>query len=376
MIDALPFDLPFKEACEYFASKGIAVSPDSWKDIWQQANARSFTAAQVTSMEALTDIKGALQKALDEGTSLADFKSALRPVLESKGWFAPEGEKARTIGPDGEPMKRLNGWRLDTIYQTNLQAAYSVGRFQQMKETAEARPYWQYMAIVDSRTRYEHAAQNGKVYDYRHPFWNEWYPPNGFNCRCYVKALSGEDLGERNLSAETRGVNVHPDEGWRYNVGQAGLDAWQPDLDGYAGVLASQYVADEISSPSFERFFDGSTAGSFPVAILDDALQAAIGSQSQVVSLSSQTLAKNRGRHPELAISDYRLLPDIVDTAQLIVQDGDNTFVFLRTGDKVYFGAIKTTQTGRANFLTSFRLARESDIESIKKRGKVLRDLL
>jgi SPP1 gp7 family putative phage head morphogenesis protein len=230
MPEVLPFDLPFQEAIDYFKAKGIEISPDSWRDVWQAANARSFTVARVTSADVLGDIKAAVQKAADEGMSLGDFKKSLRPTLEARGWLAPEGEKAITIGPDGEHIKRLNGWRLDTIYQTNLQAAYSVGRYQQMTETAQTRPYWQYMAIMDSRTRYEHAAMNGKVYDYRHPFWNEWYPPNGFNCRCYVKALSGEDLAERNLSAETKGVNVHPDDGWNYNVGEAGLaTGWDPN---------------------------------------------------------------------------------------------------------------------------------------------------
>lgn len=69
-------------------------------------------------------------------------------------------------------------------------------------------------------------------------------------------------------------------------------------------------------------------------------------------------------------------LPDIINRAHLIVQDKDNTFVFLRIGEKVYYGSIKTTLSGKANFLTSLRLARESDIEKIKKKGKILKDEL
>lgn len=94
-----------------------------------------------------------------------------------------------------------------------------------MMEVADARPLWQYRAIMDSRTRPAHAAMNGKVYDYRHPIWNTWYPPNGFNCRCYVKSLSLDQAKERGLEAQTLGVNEKPDDGWDYNVGREGLGA-------------------------------------------------------------------------------------------------------------------------------------------------------
>jgi hypothetical protein len=40
-------------------------------------------------------------------------------------------------------------------------------------------------------------------------------------------------MEERGLTEETQGVAERPDEGWRYNVGKAGLAAWQPDLSGY-----------------------------------------------------------------------------------------------------------------------------------------------
>lgn len=224
MADVLPFDLPFKEAIDYFASKGVTISADSWRDVWQDANARSFTVAQVTSMDVLVDIKGAVQKALDEGTTLRDFKDGLRPLLEQKGWFAPVGEAAKTIGPDGEEIKRLTGWRLDNIFQTNVQTAYSVGRYQQQMEVVEARQFWHYNAVLDQVTRPDHAEQNGKIYDYRHPFWDMWYPQNGFFCRCYVTTLSAEDVGERGLEVETKGTDRLPDEGWRYNVGAAGIN--------------------------------------------------------------------------------------------------------------------------------------------------------
>lgn len=40
-------------------------------------------------------------------------------------------------------------------------------------------------------------------------------------------------MKERGLKEEKRGTDAKPDEGWRYNPGKAGLDAWKPDLAQY-----------------------------------------------------------------------------------------------------------------------------------------------
>jgi phage putative head morphogenesis protein, SPP1 gp7 family len=233
MPQAVPISLPFEEAIAFFRKKGYAISPDSWRDVWQEAHARAFTVARVTSMDILEDIRGEVQKALDAGTSLQDFKNTLTDKLTIKGWFAPEGEDAIIELPDGTTRKRIAPWRLETIYRTNLQSAYSTGRYRQMEEVKSRRPYLQYKAIMDSRTRDAHAAMNNKVYRFDDPIWDQWYPPNGFNCRCYVKSLMESDLKERGLSVAAGMPADLPDEGWQYNVGKTGLDTWKPELSAY-----------------------------------------------------------------------------------------------------------------------------------------------
>ncbi|MDY0397140.1 MAG: phage minor head protein [Desulfuromonas thiophila] len=52
-------------------------------------------------------------------------------------------------------------------------------------------------------TRPSHAAQHGKVYRHDHPYWDTWYPPNGFRCRCSVRTLSDRQLQSRGLTPET-----------------------------------------------------------------------------------------------------------------------------------------------------------------------------
>lgn len=224
------FDQPFQEQLDFFRQKGFALSPESWRDVWRDAHARAFTVARVTAMDALQDIRGALDEAMANGVPLTQFKTGLRETLTRKGWFAPEGEKARVLMPDGTVRKRLTGWRLDTIFQTNCAAAYSVGRYKQQQEVKVLRPYWRYMTDEGPNVRPSHAAHHGKVYHAEHPFWDAWYPPNGFNCHCYVRTLSDRQMKQKGLTEEKRGTQAKPDEGFDYNPGKAGLAAWKPDL--------------------------------------------------------------------------------------------------------------------------------------------------
>lgn len=247
MIEAR-FDMPFEEALAYFQSKGLVLSPEGWRDVWQGAHARAFTAGRVTKMDVLVDIQDALKDAMGSGISLNKFKDGLQETLEKKGWFAPKGEAAIVTMPDGTKRKRLTGWQLNTIFHTNCSTAYSVGRYKQMQEVKQFRPFWQYMTAGDPSVRDEHAALGGKVYHADHPFWDQWYPPNGFNCRCYVKALTKQNLDDRELKEETRGVRQKPDEGWRYNPGKAGLDAWKPDMGKYPDEL----IAGSLKGPKSE----------------------------------------------------------------------------------------------------------------------------
>lgn len=44
----------------------------------------------------------------------------------------------------------------------------------------------QYRTVGDDHVRPEHAALNGTTLPFSDPFWDSYYPPNGWNCRCTV----------------------------------------------------------------------------------------------------------------------------------------------------------------------------------------------
>lgn len=273
--------LPPEKAIEYFKSKGDIFSWD-WYDTWQEAHSKVFTVAKVVRMDILTDIRNMIQKSIDEGVTFQQFKKELEPKLKDKGWWGVVKDE------EGNEIQYGSPWRLKTIYQTNLNTAYSSGRYKSMMDNAEKRPYWQYWAVMDGRTRDEHGALNGKVFRYDDPFWDSFYPPNGFNCRCKVRALNDRNIKNKGIEVESsegllgsqeklvskksgewkevatydtgvrdpatgKSIKVSPNVGWNYNPGKV---KWDPDLSKYADDLIEQYKQDVDTNTKIAEFID------------------------------------------------------------------------------------------------------------------------
>lgn len=190
------FGLEPEKAVAYLKSKGYAITWN-WQEMLDQAHDQAFTVAKAMRLDVLSDIRAALETALQDGQTLQQFIKDLQPTLESQGWWC----KQVIVDSQGvgELVQLGSPRRLRTIYQTNLQSAYMAGRKASMEETVETHPYWMYIAILDNKTRPSHRALHGKVFRHDDPIWAAIFPPNGFNCRCRVVALSEAAVKRRGL---------------------------------------------------------------------------------------------------------------------------------------------------------------------------------
>lgn len=250
---AYAIGLPPAEAIAYFEAKGYAIGW-GWQDVWQEANAKAFTAAGVMKADVLADLKGGIVKSLT-GSTRREYQQSMEAVLRQKGWWGKDAQVDTTTGEMAG--KGLTARRLATIFDTNMQSAYSVGRYKFMMSNVADRPYWMYVAVMDRRTRPAHAALNGRTFRFDDPIWGSSFPPNGFRCRCSVRALDAEDLKSRSidLSSSTGklkdvqvatskkpgapmatvtrfeyapGKYFRPDPGFNYNAGASALKPFTP----------------------------------------------------------------------------------------------------------------------------------------------------
>lgn len=183
---------PPEEIIGYFQAKGYKISWN-WEDTWQECHAKAFTAAKCMELDILQDIRNEVKNAMESGETFRRFKYNLKPILASKGWWGRKTVK----NPDGEDEEVQLGSvrRLRIIYETNLTTSYRAGQYKTQWEDRANRPYWMYVCKMLPTSRESHRALHGKVFRADDPFWESFYPPNGWGCKCDVVALTEEELG-------------------------------------------------------------------------------------------------------------------------------------------------------------------------------------
>lgn len=384
--------LPPADAVAYFESKGYAVTAN-WHEMWQQAHARAFTVAGVAKLDVLEDIRNALAVKLREGKSERWFMQQMEPVLRKKGWWGKRLEQ----GADDTPrvVRMGSPARLRLIFRQNVQTAYMAGRYRQQRQNAAARPYWQYVAVLDAKTRPAHSALHGRVFAHDDAFWGSHYPPNGWGCRCRVRTLSGHRLQREGLQVESsagrmvtrqqqvtdsRTGEVHnrevtgyrlpgtatrkggeeavawTDLGFSYNAGAAGMEHMLAQavqkLEAASHPAAAATVRHLTAGPAFAQW-QAAPQGSFPVAKLAPHHAEQLDTGATVARLSSETYAKQRSQHPELQQADYARIQDVVERGE-VVRQNPQKLLFFMDDPQGYVTVVKATRKKDELYVVSF----------------------
>ena len=113
---------------------------------------------------------------------------------------------------------------LKTEWNTATSTAQTAGKWAGFKDNADVLPMLQYVTAGDEKVREDHAILDGIVKDINDPFWDTYYPPNDWNCRCDVIQLSNPDAPDTNLEDPERfpdGLPEIPDD-FAQNPGKTG----------------------------------------------------------------------------------------------------------------------------------------------------------
>lgn len=419
------------EAIAFLNQKKLLASKVFNKAQYDSALAKATTIAKLSNLEMTKDIYTSLETAMREGKGFQQWKKELVAELERKGWVAGH-DRAISRGIDGKLLADPKTGeyfgtprRLETIYRTNMQAAYSAARYQRLRENIDNRPYWQYSAVGDERTRPAHQVLNGKVYRYDDPFWATFYPPNGFNCRCTVIALGERDLKRKGIEQvgdsrpylievkrpvdkqgqqeSTIGFRLPDgtvrvtDKGFDYNIGRL---TYRPNLDLYPETLAHQFAKAEMAGGEFKQSFrllsqavekfkanhKGKLSAEemlqvrdalsrnfkFAAGRLNQSDQALTNLKKGTVWLSDDTLIKqfNSRDGQDFGTEYYEKLPELFYSADHILKlkEHNDRVIFLKDD---LMAVIK--DLGDEIYLLSFRAIKQKEIEKLKSKEIVLR---
>ena len=115
---------------------------------------------------------------------------------------------------------KYNGNWLRTEYNQAVAASQCAARWTEQVSRAKSMPFLQYQAVMDSNTRAEHAALHGVIKRVDSDFWDKYYPPSGWCCRCEVIQLPGKNYKET-PDLDIKFTKV--DSMFQVNVGKKGV---------------------------------------------------------------------------------------------------------------------------------------------------------
>ncbi|AFL75392.1 phage minor head protein [Thiocystis violascens] len=207
--------LPFAEQLDFFKQK-LNLPTERWDDLLGAAHDRAFVVAGALQADLLADLRTAVARAVEQGTTLEEFRKDFTAIVNKHGWSGWTGEGT----PAGE------AWRTKVIYATNLRTSHAAGRYAQLQEIKHRRPYWRYVhndTVLHPRPH--HLAWDGTVLPADDPWWQTHFAPNGWGCRCRIESLAARDLAREGIDPDALTRPTAPDDltgidrGWDYAPG-------------------------------------------------------------------------------------------------------------------------------------------------------------
>jgi len=231
----LRFDVPPAEAIDYFKRKKVLPAKDFYK-LGREARAGAFTISNVYKDDVTAALQQELIDALEQGRTQQDVIKRFNAIL------------------DGAGHERLGDAHLETVFRTATQMAYGVGRRRAMEEVAEDLPIWEYSAVGDDRTRPTHIALDGLQFPANHPFWDKYYGPWDFRCRCTVIAVLTYRKGYDRTRPNPDSIIDYNKDGLPDRGNVAGTPV-QIKTSGFVGV-PRQASLEKVLTDSAERALD------------------------------------------------------------------------------------------------------------------------
>lgn len=219
MSEVAGFGVKAKEAITFLKGK-LPEASLAWDDLAGPVHAKVFTVAGASTTAIASELHKAMVSAIDNGTTITEFRKQFDATVAKHGWT----------------YNGKRGWRTQVIFDANMRSAHMAGRWQQLWAGRDRRPFLEYRTAGDTRVRPQHRQWNGIVRAITDAFWATFYPPNGWGCRCTVRARTQAEVDAKGLIVDTEPfqiktrtvtkagepvdrVPVGVDPGWDHNVG-------------------------------------------------------------------------------------------------------------------------------------------------------------
>lgn len=132
----------------------------------------------------------AMAQSLRESAGVFSGFKTFHEMKEAAGLLLDESGNLKTFERFSKDVQTLNEnynrHYLRTEYNFAVQSASMAARWEEQRDDGGGRYLLQYRTAGDGKVRKAHQELNGITLPASDPFWDRYYPPNGFNCRCVV----------------------------------------------------------------------------------------------------------------------------------------------------------------------------------------------
>lgn len=100
---------------------------------------------------------------------------------------------------------------LEAERQVVISSGTQGSRWLDIEDSVDEYPYLEYVTANDEHVREEHRGLHGIILPVNDPFWNNYYPPNGWRCRCSTRKRSEREYEQKKQRYENRNRESLPD---------------------------------------------------------------------------------------------------------------------------------------------------------------------
>lgn len=112
-----------------------------------------------------------------------EMKEAAGMLLDESGNIKPFEQYYKDVQTLNDTY---NKFYLKTEYDFTVASSEMAARWEEQRDDGGGRYLLQYRTVGDNKVRKEHRALEGITLPSSDPFWDSYYPPNGWRCRCTV----------------------------------------------------------------------------------------------------------------------------------------------------------------------------------------------
>ena len=176
-------------ALDNFLKKHPALYTDVEKEM-DYSRQKYFWIKKITDVNVTEKIFKQMSNTLENGGTFKDWKKDVDKILSESGL-------------------KLNEGYLKTVFRTNMNHAYNAGIHLKVDKYKERYPYYRYCGILDGREQQHTKELDGKIFKVGTPEADKYFPPNGFNCRCYTVSLTEDEVDPSEVvSSDDIGLDV------------------------------------------------------------------------------------------------------------------------------------------------------------------------